>query len=74
MKITFDITDPESDIIAEEYGYNADTHGDKSEFVLEQFKIFGRKCIESKAFRDTYKAKEIEVKDSVDAAKAAISF
>lgn len=72
MKITFDILDSEAGLIATQYGYDGST--DRDEFVLEQFKQFGRDCIASQASRVASLAAEIQKNSSVEAAKASTSF
>lgn len=74
MKISFDITTEESDIIAEQYAYNPDASGDKEEFVLEQFKKFGRDCIISYKSNAILVISESYKQSEIDTAKAAISF
>lgn len=72
MEITFDILDSEADLIATQYGYDGST--DRDEFVLEQFKQFGRDCIASQASRVASLAAEIQTKTAVDSAKSSTSF
>lgn len=74
MVITFNITTSESNIIAEQYGYNASIHPNKDAFVLEQFKIFGRTCIEAKAFQVALESEKVKTKASIENTKASISF
>lgn len=72
MKISFDITDQEADIIAIQHGH--DGVSDKTEFVIEQFKKFGRSILESQALQVAYANEKIKTQQAVDAAKDAISF
>lgn len=72
MKINFDILDSEADIIAAQYAYDGKTNRD--EFVLEQFKKFGRTCILSDEERKSSITLEQAKKDILEAKIAAISF
>lgn len=74
MKITFDITDSEADIIASQYAYDSKINPDKADFVLEIFKKFGRDCIISQALHAALIIEEAAKIAAVDSAKSAISF
>lgn len=74
MKITFDITTEESDIIAEQFAYNANVNPDKEDFVLEQFKKFGRDCILSKAAQMAYSERKTADEKLIESTRASISF
>lgn len=74
MTINFEITDSETDIIAEQYGYDSKVHGDKNAFVLEKFKEFGRVCILSKARQEAEFTEKVNTQTVIDSAKVSISF
>lgn len=75
MTISFDITDAEADIIAEQYAFSPKiTSLSKEEFVVEQFKKFGRDCILGQVNASAAIAGETLTKNLVDTAKTSISF
>lgn len=75
MEITITLLDSEAEIIAAQYGFNEQTAKvSLEEFVLEQFKQFGRNSISSKVSAD-FIAQQDALKDvAVKTATDSISF